>query len=191
MPFTCPQRSATREAERAEEERAQETRRRERDLAVKLETLPSALRGVRLADLDTEGRGTALDAAERWSSGELSGLVLLGPIGVGKTTIAAAADVAYMANCAGPAPRWVNTVQALNDLSRSFNDRRRIDAMNALDGKHAPLILDDVDKAKPNATAAAVPFGAIDTCVTHKRSPRYRARRPPDRGSRPRRSRVA
>ena len=67
-------------------------------------------------------------------------------------------------------PRWINTVEALNDLSRGFNDSRRIDTMDALDGKHAALILDDLDKAKPNASAAAHVFGAIDACLIHERA---------------------
>jgi DNA replication protein DnaC len=41
--------------------------------------------------------------------------------------------------------------------------------MNALDGKHAPLILDDLDKAKVTANAAAILFGAIDGCMTNER----------------------
>ena len=45
---------------------------------------------MRLADLDTAGREKALDAAARSAHGGLKGLVLLGPIGVGKSTIAAA-----------------------------------------------------------------------------------------------------
>jgi DNA replication protein DnaC len=168
-PFTCASCVARREAKRDQEERTQREAHFGRELALKLETLPPALRGVRLSDLDVDGRSTALDAAKRWAAGELQGLVLLGPIGVGKTTIAAGADIEYMANHGGPAPRWINTVQALNDLSRGFTERRRMAAMDALDGKHSPLVLDDIDKAKPNANAAAVLFGAVDACVTYQR----------------------
>ncbi len=126
---------------------------------------------MRLADLDTAGRDKVLQAARQWARGELKGLVLLGPIGVGKSTIAAAADIEYMGhNLDRATPRWINTVQALNDLSRGFSDARRLSAMDALDSKHAPLVLDDIDKAKPNANAAAILFGAVDACMTNRRS---------------------
>lgn len=97
--------------------------------------------------------------------------LLLGSIGVGKTTLAAATDIEYMdRNLHRPTPRWINTVNAFNDLSRGFHDVARVNTLDALDGKHTPLILDDIDKAKPNASAAAVLFGAIDACITHERS---------------------
>jgi len=170
LPFVCPECSAEREAAWEREDAARQQREDQDWLGMKLQSLPVALRDARLADLDTDGRTAALDAAQRWSGGELKGLVLLGSIGVGKTTIAAAAVRAYMVNnLRRPSPRWINTVQALNDLSRDFNDRRRVQTMNALDGQHAALVLDDIDKAKPNASAAAHVFGAIDACLTHER----------------------
>jgi DNA replication protein DnaC len=170
LPFLCTTCSAAREAEWTEQDRARESAANRDRFLQKLDTLPVALRGARLADLDVNGRETALDAAKRWAAGELKGLVLLGPIGVGKTTIAAATDIAYIgSNLHRPTPRWINTVAALNDLSRGFTDSRRVDVQDALDGKHAPLILDDIDKAKPNANAASILFGAIDACLTHER----------------------
>ena len=156
LPFTCDGCLERQEAEQAEKDRKRE----EHD---------AHERYARLDELDVDGRATALDAARRWAAGELKGLVLLGPIGVGKTTIAAAADVARM-KVSPQIPRWINTVQALNDLGRDFSDKQRVQTMNALDGKHAPLILDDIDKAKPNANAAGVLFGAIDACMTNERS---------------------
>ncbi len=171
LPFVCPECSTECEAVWEREDEARQQREDQDRLGMKMQSLPIALRGARLTDLDTEGRTAALDAAHRWSAGELKGLVLLGPIGVGKTTIAAATVRAYMVNYLHrPSPRWINTVQALNDLSRGFNDRQRIETMDALDGKHAALVLDDIDKAKPNASAAAHVFGAIDACLTHERS---------------------
>jgi DNA replication protein DnaC len=171
LPFLCSPCSTRRAADWAEEDRAKQRVAEQEQFASKLETLPAALRGARLDKLDVDGRGTALDAAKRWAAGDLKGLALLGPIGVGKTTIAAAADIAYISrNLQRVPPRWINTVAALNDLSRGFTDPRRKDAQDALDGKHAPLVLDDIDKAKPNANAAAILFGAIDACMTHERA---------------------
>lgn len=170
LPFLCPGCSAEQTVAWAQQDRAEQERRDRECLAHKLESLPMALRRARLDDLDTKGRGQALNAARRWAAGELKGLVLLGDVGVGKTTIAAASARAYMASHLDrPTPRWINTVEALNDLSRGFNDSRRVDTMDALDGKHAALILDDIDKSKPNASAAAHVFGAIDACLTYER----------------------
>jgi DNA replication protein DnaC len=170
MPFICSACSAREEAERAAEDGVKQAQLDRERLAQKLEALPAALRSARLVDLDVDGRTTALAAARRWATGELEGVVLLGPIGVGKTTIAAATVVEYASgNLHRSTPRWINTVQALNDLSRGFNDRRRLDAMDALDAKKSPLVLDDIDKAKPNANAAAILFGAIDSCMTRRR----------------------
>jgi DNA replication protein DnaC len=171
LPFTCPSCSARQEAEWAEQDRREQQQLDKGRLAIKLDSLPVALRGMRLGDLDRPGREKALDAAHRWAQRELEGLVLLGPIGVGKSTIAAATDIEYMVHHLERAtPRWINTVQALNDLSRGFADHRRLDTMDALDSKQAPLILDDIDKAKPNANAAAILFGAIDACMTNRRA---------------------
>lgn len=171
MPFRCPACSEQLEAEWAESDRRDQERLDRDRLQSKLESLPSTLRRMRLADLDTAGREKALDAAARWARGELKGLVLLGPIGVGKSTIAAATDAEYIArNLDRATPRWINTVQALNNLSRGFTDARRLSTMDALDSERAPLILDDIDKAKPNTNAAAILFGAIDTCMTSQRA---------------------
>jgi DNA replication protein DnaC len=170
LPFLCSACSARKESEWADQDRLEAEAAEALRLGEKLESLPAALRRVRVDELDIEGREGALDAARRWAGRDLKGLVLLGDIGVGKTTIAAGAFTAYTGyNLDRPTPRWINTVQALNDLSRGFNDPHRISTMDALDGKHAALVLDDIDKAKPNASAAAHLFGAIDACMTHER----------------------
>ena len=59
----------------------------------RISKMSKTLRRFTLDELDVEGRAKALDAARRWASGEILGLVLLGPIGVGKTTVAGAAAV--------------------------------------------------------------------------------------------------
>ena len=169
-PLICPGCSARQQEAFERDEQDSNTRRDGRVFAEKLQTLPPSLRSWRLEQLDTTGRAQALDAARRWAEGELPGLVLIGDVGRGKSTIAAAASAEYIGrHLDSPTPRWISTVAAINDLSRGFNDRRRIDAMDALDSKRAPLILDDIDKTRPNASSAAIVFGAIDSCITHRR----------------------
>jgi DNA replication protein DnaC len=58
---------------------------------------------------------------------------------------------------------------ALSNLSRNFGDRERETTIEALTGRSAPLVLDDIDKVKPNVYAAEQLFVAIDNCLTHER----------------------
>jgi DNA replication protein DnaC len=54
-------------------------------------------------------------------------------------------------------------------LSRGFNDERRTRALNRLTSTQAPLVLDDLDKAKPTVFAAEQIFCAIDGAIVNKR----------------------
>jgi DNA replication protein DnaC len=135
-----------------------------------LETIPAAFRDARLRELDTAGREKGLDAARRWAKGELLGLVLLGNIGVGKSTIAAAATADSMErHLDAPSPRWISTVLALSDLGRDFGDQQRANTIKTLTGKKSPLILDDLDKGKPSLGAAEHLFLAIDLATVNRR----------------------
>jgi DNA replication protein DnaC len=170
LPFYCPECSAALEeqwaAEDAEEQRRHDRERFER----KTQCLPPALRKHRLSELDIEGRANAMVAANRWSKGELRGLGLIGDVGLGKTTIAAAAVRDYIArNLDRPTPRWIGTTQALTHLARSFGASERERVLEALTSRDLPLALDDLDKSRPSASAAEVIFQAIDSCITHER----------------------
>jgi DNA replication protein DnaC len=172
LSFRCPR--CIREAERREED---EQRRRQvlasRDFFEhKVATcLPPALRGRRLADLDTEGRANVLGDAGRWARGELGGLLLVGDVGTGKTTIAAAAVCEYIwSHLHAKTPRWFSTTLALSHLGRSYGDREREATLKALTDPRAPLVLDDLDKGRPNAFAAEQLFNAIDLAQVHERS---------------------
>jgi DNA replication protein DnaC len=153
----------------SEEDRAAQARLDRERFERKLRRLPAAHRERRLDDLDGDGRARALDAARRWAAGELAGLELIGGIGVGKTTIAAAATVDYVArHLYGPTPRWIPATLALSNLSKSFENRERARTIDELTCDTAPLILDDLDKGKPTQHSAVTIFTAIDVCVTHK-----------------------
>ncbi len=56
LPFFCPNCSAEREAAWEKEDRAEQGRHDRQRLALRLESLPAALRGARLDELDTDGR---------------------------------------------------------------------------------------------------------------------------------------
>lgn len=101
----------------------------------------------------------AQEAARRWVSGVINGLVLGGPTGVGKTriSIAAANEIART--------RAVHFLSGPLLLARlgtgGFDHPVRQATLDALLGTEA-LVLDDLDKARPTEYAAEILFLAID-----------------------------
>lgn len=170
LPFMCSECSAAAEKRWAQEDE-QEQRRVDRErFEKKIACLPPALRARRLSDLDLDGRALAMVAANRWAKREQSGLTLVGDVGLGKTTIAGASVRDYIArNLDRAAPRWIGTTQALTDLGRSFGSRERERVIESLTSPELPLVMDDLDKSRPTATAAEIVFQAIDSCITHDR----------------------
>jgi DNA replication protein DnaC len=161
-------REAARKRAAAQQELAQAEAQKSR-IEEAIRTLPAGLRDFNLAELDRPGREKAIEAAERWAFGQLQGLVLLGGVGRGKTTIAAAAAIARITWFPGSPPRWMGVTQALGHLARAFGDPMRESTLAALTTSSAPLILDDLDKAKPTPFAAETLFTAIDGCIAHAR----------------------
>lgn len=105
----------------------------------------------------------AIAVAQRWARGEIPGLFLAGDVGVGKTSLAAAAAWARLDH---GAVRWVDAAELLSRLNRSFGDPLRDDAVNALSSaESAALVLDDIDKARPSEHAAVELYRAIDNRV--------------------------
>ena len=88
--------------------------------------------------------------------------MLSGPVGVGKTWLAAAAAWALLEReplC------WFYIPDLFNRLGHSFEDASRDDTLNRLAGRTA-LVLDDLDKARPTDYAAEQVLCAIDSRVT-------------------------
>jgi DNA replication protein DnaC len=156
-------------AERAEREQLEaETERERREADARREArrrksgIPAGLLGLAWDDVDHAGREDALDAAARWARGELGVLVLHGPVGVGKTRIAAVAANALLAR---RTLRWTSSPVLCARLGHSFGTVEREDVIDVLIGGHA-LVLDDLDKARPSEYAAEQLFAAIDTRLT-------------------------
>lgn len=124
--------------------------------------IPSALQGHTLAELDTDGRKTALRFAREWVDGKLPGLVLTGEVGVGKTTIAAAAAWEMVQR---DRLRWVSVPVLMARLSGGFGSPDRGEALRVLSG-HTALVLDDLDKTRPSEYGAEQLFLAIDSRLT-------------------------
>lgn len=116
-----------------------------------------------------KGRATAITRAEEWSRAAMAaprsnGLVLWGPVGRGKTAIAAAAANMRLARSA---VRWLPVAELLLDLSAGFESPERARALRRLDASHgsAALVLDDLDKMKPSEWAVGPLFLAINRWV--------------------------
>ncbi len=127
--------------------------------------LPEKLRSVRLHGLErVEANTEALAAADLWSRGEILGLVITGPVGVGKTWTAAAAANGYLDR---RALRWFSVARMLAQAKAGFRTTAK-DEVNAvlLDASMA-LVLDDIDKVNPTDFARDILFQAIDERVNN------------------------
>jgi len=123
--------------------------------------VPRLLRGRTLDDLDEDGRHQALAAARRIADGHHGPLSLLGPVGTGKTTIAAAVtgELLHTRDV-----RWVSVPALIAGLDARFGSDDREDALAVLRGTRA-LVLDDLDKARANEQIAMHLFTAVDQRV--------------------------
>jgi DNA replication protein DnaC len=164
-PLVCPACVERAEAEDARLEREREAQ----EIAQRVEArrrasgLPPQLRGHTWQDLSADTPPGVLAAAKAWAAGEIAGLVLGGPVGVGKTYVASVAAEAWLDR--GPL-RWFSVPVLFARLGLAFADDGRQDALDVLSGRTA-LVLDDIDKARPSQYAAEQLFCAIDTRVTH------------------------
>ena len=124
--------------------------------------IPAKLRNLRWEDLVRDGRSNAIDAAFTWPTGESSGLLLVGSVGIGKTRIAATAAWQYLQT----APlAWLSAPLLFARLGSGFGSEQRDQALEVLTGTTA-LVLDDLDKVRPTEYAAEHVFLAIDGRVT-------------------------
>jgi DNA replication protein DnaC len=169
LKLVCDDCTAAAASARADSERRAEEQRHRNQVATALEALPSALRSVQLDELDVAGRERALEAAGRWATRDLLGLVLLGPFGVGKTMLAAGAVRRHIEH--DPiTPRWLSAPLILNHLARDFKNPLRDAMIDSLGNRTRTLILDDLDKVRPTVFAAESLFLAIDQSLTEQRS---------------------
>jgi DNA replication protein DnaC len=168
----CPECSERQDAELAEEEAKRERQEREhQQRAAALATnarrrasgIPAMLAGRSWQDV-ADTRPDVLAAAQAWAHNlGPAGLLLIGPVGVGKTWLAAAAASARLEH----APvRWFSAPVVLSRLALPFGNPKREEALDALLGTNGALILDDIDKARPTEYAAEQLFCAVDVRVT-------------------------
>lgn len=162
MPLLCDACARRQVREDAEREAAEDAERgRARVVAWReCSGIPEHLQDFRFSSIDRpRGLDRAISAAMRWAAGDLGGLLLGGPNGVGKTRLAVAAANEMLQR------RRVRYFSAPLLIARlgtgDFSNALRRDALDALTST-APLVLDDLDKARPTAYAAEALFVAID-----------------------------
>ena len=148
-----------------EEEREADRAMREDEVRSRLKAsgLPSTLSGLSFDDLrrDDENR-EAIELARRWATGEVTGAVLSGPVGVGKTFVAAVAvnDMARRRSV-----RWLSVARMLTQATAGFRHPSRDEITDVLTSPRLALVLDDIDKVSPTRYAQTVLFQAIDERV--------------------------
>jgi DNA replication protein DnaC len=123
----------------------------------------------RAADLPASLRDQAFDgfshfaaeaAAKRWAI-EGGGLCLYGPVGVGKTRLAAAACWAALEQ---RPVRWISVPRLLVRVRSSFDDASRAEAIRVVAGRTA-VVLDDLDKASSTDFGREILFPCVDERV--------------------------
>jgi DNA replication protein DnaC len=168
LPFTCDPCYERAEADRERLEHAEQRERAKRDAAQRLANcgLPLNLRAIELDALDRTGCGEAIDAARQWAT-HGGGLVLTGPFGIGKTTIAAGALRLRLEQ--GRRGRWASAPLLMAHLGSGFDTPQRQGALHTLTGSRSALVLDDADKVRPTEYGAEQVFLAVDGAVTNDR----------------------
>lgn len=113
-------------------------------------------------DVGDADRAAAAEALRKWGEGKgKRGLYIHGPVGVGKTRMAATAAVARL-TVSGV--EWMNGAEVIANLSRNFSDPKRKQAVDLLTDRtkrNVALVLDDLDKVPLNENAAQHLYTAI------------------------------
>jgi DNA replication protein DnaC len=155
------------ERQEAEELAVERAREREEMVARRLAAagIPPKWRAQAFDGLDDDApRRRALLRAGEWARGELPGLVLWGPVGRGKTAIAAAAAHLRVQRSA---VRWLPVAELLLDLRMPFDSpeyARAVRKLDAMKGR-AALVLDDLDKLKPTEHAVQPLYVAVNAWI--------------------------
>lgn len=124
--------------------------------------LPPAMVGYDWRDMDRTGsRRSVVAAARAWTESSSGRMVICGPVGTGKTRLAATA--AWERLQLGDVV-WCSVPVLLQHQFADKGSPERKHAQQALAGTR-PLVLDDLGKEKPGDWSRQVLFGAIDARI--------------------------
>lgn len=163
-----PCRAEVEAEQRAEDERVREAERRmQRRDYVKLSNVPPTLREVRFEHIAVDDAHSGLEGAkadcEAWAQGGVRAVVLSGPVGVGKTYLAAAAANAMLER---RALRWFSAARLMAQARAGFANPSREEVTELLTNPRLALVLDDIDKINPSPYAVDIIFELIDERLT-------------------------
>jgi DNA replication protein DnaC len=168
MTTHCPSCEA---ADRAAREAGERSRAVEADLGRRrralgdrraLAGIPNRYRAVTWAEVDVDlERRTGIDAAQAWGAGELAGLVLVGPVGVGKTHIAAAAASQLLGR---GRVYWFAAADLVAGFKADHETAEYRHADLVLRDRTAALVIDDLDKVgRPTEFVSERLYAAINS----------------------------
>lgn len=146
----------------SEDEAREEEKRREKYLErVRSSGIGRDLIGVTFDVLeDRDQQRAALPDVKRWADGDLRGLLLGGPVGVGKSYLAAAATNVRLLR---EPLDWITVPRLMVQARAGFNDPAREQVTKLLMQGTRTLVLDDIDKVKPTEFAIDVLFEAVES----------------------------
>lgn len=136
------------------------------DSRVEHSGLPEVFRDARLSDIDGSGREELQEALLAWVRGELPGLFLCGPVGTGKTFMAAAAARARLALTE---VSWVSAPRFVVDSRAQYGSVEFSRSSNLLQAR-SDLVLDDLGQENPTQSAQELLFAAVDDRLNAGRS---------------------
>jgi DNA replication protein DnaC len=128
--------------------------------------LPEVFASARLEDIETDGRGEVLSALHEWIRGDLRGLFLCGPVGTGKTFMAAAAARARLTRSH---VSWVSAPRFVLDARAQYGSPELSRSSNLLAAR-SDLVLDDLGQENPTPSAQELLFAAVDERLNSGRS---------------------
>jgi len=156
----CAAAAEQEDRERHEREADQARAERVRDRIAR-SGLPAKYHDLTLDGLDHDP--AVIAAALSWVV-DGGGLLLTGPVGVGKTMVA---GVAARARLERAAVVWLTAPLLFARLGSGFDSPQRDEALEVLSGR-STLVLDDIDKARPTEYGAEQIFVAVDQRVEHR-----------------------
>lgn len=159
----CPECAIDFEHDNPRRESAEERHDAAVSARLKLSNLPAIYHDARLSELErTIEREPLLDALQKWVRGDLPSLFICGPVGTGKTLMAAAATRGRLErkNVA-----WVTAPRFALDHRAEYSSDASRRSQQLLESK-SDLVLDDLGQENPTSGSQELLFATIDDRIS-------------------------